>query len=57
MPKEEPQMVFLASMHLEGMAATWWRTNEKDTTMGLAAEINSWDQFKGFLRKTFQDPN
>ena len=55
MPREEPQMVLLASMHLEGIAATWWRTYEKDLALGIATEINSWEEFTRILRKTFQD--
>ena len=55
LPREEPQMVLLASMHLEGIAATWWRTYEKDLELGMATEINSWEEFTGLLRKTFQD--
>ena len=55
LPREEPQMVLLASMHLEGIAATWWRTYEKDLELGMATKINSWEEFTGLLRKTFQD--
>ena len=54
-PRDQAQMVLLATMHLEGSAATWWHSYEHDVWEGRARDILTWDELVWILRQTFHN--
>ena len=48
-------MVLLATMHLEGSAATWWHSYEHDVREGRVRDIQTWDELVCILRQTFHN--
>jgi len=48
-------MVLLATMHLQGLAATWWCSYENVVWEGIFRDIQSWDELVPILCQTFHN--